>query len=223
MIKFIYVIAAFLFILSACEYDNYEPPTSKLSGRIVYEGTPVGVRHDVDVLQLYEPGWENFAPINVHVNQDGTFSSALFDGDYKLVLVPGNGPWANQLDSIDVQVRGSATIDIPVEPFFWIENETFNIEDNTLSASFDLKQIDQNSGLQFVSLFIGKTRFVGNRFKMKESRTGAAAVGDLNSPINLEMDLSDISQDYIFARIGVKTRGSAEFIFSPVQKLETTP
>lgn len=220
MFKFIYVIAAFIFILSACEYDNYEPPTSKLTGRIIYEDTPVGVRHDVDVLQLYEPGWDNLGPINVHVNQDGTFSSALFDGDYKLVLVPGNGPWANQQDSIDVQVRGSATIDVPVEPFFWIENETFNVEGTTLSASFDLQQLNENRRLGFVGLFIGKTRFVDNRFKMRVSRKRAAAVGDLNAPINLEMDLSDISRDYIFARIGVKTRGNSELLFTPVQKIQ---
>lgn len=220
MKKQLYVFAAFLLTLSACEYDNYEPPTSELTGRLVYQGEQVGVRHDIDVIQLYEPGWDNFAPINVTVNQDGTFSSLLFDGNYKLVLINGNGPWRNQPDTIDIQVSGSEIIDVPVEPFFMIRNETIELNDSTLTANFTLDHVVEDRELQFVSLFIGETLFVDNRFKKGEERLAAGDIEDLNEPITLSMDLSEVNKDYVFARIGVKAKGSSELHFSQVQKIE---
>jgi hypothetical protein len=219
MKKLLYIFAALVLALSACEYDNYDPPTSELTGRFVYEGEPVGVRHDVDVLQLYEPGWQNFAPMEVHVSQDGTFSSLLFDGDYKLVLIKGNGPWVDQPDTIDIHVRGSQTLDVAVEPFFMIRDEMMVlVNGNTLTASFNLDQIVEDSELEFVSLFVGKTRFVDNRFKMREERLGA--VEDLSETITLNMDLSGVNNDFVFARIGVKAKGSPELLFTQVQKIQ---
>lgn len=220
MKKQLYVFAAFLLTLSACEYDNYEPPTSELTGRLVYQGEQVGVRHDIDVIQLYEPGWDNFAPINVTVNQDGTFSSLLFDGSYKLVLINGNGPWLNQPDTIDIQVKGSQTIDVPVDPFFMIRNETIELNGSTLTANFTLDHVVEDRELEFVSLFIGETRFVDNRFKKGEEKLAAGNIEDLNEPITLSMDLSGVNKDFVFARIGVKAKGSSELHFSQVKKIE---
>lgn len=221
MKKLLYIFAAFVLALSACEYDNYDPPTSELTGRLVYEGEPVGVRHNVDVMQLYEPGWQNFAPMEVHVSQDGTFSSLLFDGDYKLVLIRGNGPWVDQPDTIDIQVRGSQTLDVAVEPFFMIRDEMMVlVNGNTLTANFNLDQIVEESELESVSLFVGKTRFVDNRFKMREERLAAGGIDDLSKTITLNMDLSGVDSDFVFARIGVKTKGSLELLFTQVKKIQ---
>lgn len=209
-----------LMIFSSCEYDNYDPPTSEFSGRLVFEGEAVGVRQGVNALRLFEPGWENFEPIGLNVKQDGTFSARLFDGHYQLVLIDGNGPWVNQADTINVHVNGMKEMDVIVEPFFMVRNENFQLESSTLKASFNVEQIAADSSLQFVSLFIGETTLVDNQFKANEVRLPSGEIENLNDTINLEMDLSEVDQDFIFARIGVKTKGNPELIFSKVKKIE---
>ncbi len=209
-----------LFVFTSCEYDNYEPPKSQLTGRIVYEGDPVNVRQGVNVFQLYEPGWENFEPIGLNVKQDGTFSAQLFNGDYQLVLINGNGPWTNQADTIDIHVEGQQELDVPVEPFFMIRNENFEVKASTLKASFNVEQIVNSKEVQFVSLFIGKTMLVDNRFNVNEERLPSGRIENLNETINLEMDLPEINQDFIFARIGVKTQGNPELIFSEIERID---
>ena len=209
-----------LLVFSSCEYDNYDPPTSQLTGRLVFEEGLVGVRQGLNVLQLYEPGWENFEPIGLNVKQDGTFSAHLFDGHYQLVLINGNGPWVNQADTINIQVKGMQELDVVVEPFFMIRNESFQLEASTLKATFNVEQIVGDSALQFVSLFIGETTLVDNQFNANEVRLPSGEIENLNETINLEMDLSEVDQDFIFARIGVKTMGNPELIFSKVKKIE---
>lgn len=209
-----------LFVFSSCEYDNYDPPTSKLTGKLVFEGEALGVRQGLNVLQLYEPGWENFEPIGLNVKQDGSFSAHLFDGHYQLVLINGNGPWVNQPDTINIQVKGIQELDVVVEPFFMIRNENFQLDASTLKASFNVEQIAADSELQFVSLFIGETKLVDNQFNANEKRLPSGEIENINETINLEMDLSEVGQDFIFARIGVKTKGNPELIFSKVKKIE---
>src|SRR5688572_1675939 len=81
--------------------DNREAPGSWLSGRVVFEGQPVGVRSNAVQLELWEPRYKDqlYGKIPVHIDQDGTFKASLFDGNYKLNLLPNNGPWVNSSDT----------------------------------------------------------------------------------------------------------------------------
>jgi len=209
-----------LLICASCDYDNYDPPKSELTGQLVFKGDPVGVRQGLNVMRLYEPGWENFEPIGLNVKQDGSFSATLFDGNYQLVLIKGNGPWADQADTINFQVKGSKTLDVQVQHFFMIRNEKFELIDSTLRSSFNLEHIVGNTNLQYVSLMIGETMLVDNQFKAREKRLPVGEIQDISQSINLELDLSDVKQDFVFARIGVKTQGNPELNFSKVQKIE---
>src|SRR4051812_34652244 len=93
-------------LIAACTKDNYDPPKSMLSGQVVYQGQPVGVRSNGVQLELWQPGYQFFTKIPIYVDQDGTFSAALFDGNYKLTRLKGNGPWADNTDTINVVVKG---------------------------------------------------------------------------------------------------------------------
>ena len=42
--KILFIAACVCFLLASCEYDNYDAPSAKLSGRVVYNDAPVGVR-----------------------------------------------------------------------------------------------------------------------------------------------------------------------------------
>ena len=73
-------VLSLLFI--ACGKDNYDEPTSTISGTVSYKGKPIGVRGTGEVvkLQLYQEGFQLKAPVQVYVGQDGSFKVKIFDG-----------------------------------------------------------------------------------------------------------------------------------------------
>jgi len=212
----------FLLIASAsCEKDNYAPPSSTLTGKVVYNDQPVGLRSGGVQLELWQPGYVLFTKIPVHVDQDGTFSVSVFDGDYRLSFLAGNGPWAVSRDSIMVNVKGSTAVEVPVRPYFIIRNQSVTREPGRLSSVFNLEKIDESRTLQFAGLYIGTTAVLDNINNKQKVEVQAAGISSLTAPIKIDATLSAAlaGRDYIFARIGVKTSGVNEMIFSPVVRI----
>ena len=129
-------------LLAACEKDNLKEPGSTLTGRIVYQGQPVGVRSAGVQFELWQRGFQLFTRIPLNIKQDGTFSATLFDGDYKLVRARGAGPWVDNADTIPVKVQGTASVDVPVEPYFIIKNEAFTRNGTTVTGTFQLQAVN---------------------------------------------------------------------------------
>lgn len=204
-----------------CTKDNYDAPTSSLSGQIVYEGKPVNVRGtgDAVVLQLYQHGYDFFNPITVYVGQDGTFTATLFDGEYLLVTRDGNGPWVNSRDSMQVAVKGNTKIELKVTPYFMISNENISLSGSQLSASCAISKIVSTADIANVTLLLNKTQFVDDIYNIYRS--------DLTNPVagtaSWNVDLSDNSEiakaKALFGRICVKATGADQGIYSPVIRL----
>jgi hypothetical protein len=242
----IYTTCAAWLLLAGCTKDNYKAPGFLLSGRVVYQGQPLGVRSPAVnssgstttggvQLELWQRGYQLFTKIPVYINQDGSFSASLFDGDYKLVRL-GGAPWQNNTDSIDVQVRGSMNIDVPVVPYFTINTPafTFNKADTTITGTFTATQVVTGRTLEAASLSVGSTQFV-DLINNLVSRNGSATPGTPasikvsinparypdNSQEVLRKKLAELLQKkYGYVRIGVKTNGVGESIYSTVQKLD---
>lgn len=227
-----YILVALGLIFTSCEEDNYDPPKSLLSGRVVYQNEAIGVRSPTVnsagdqtngvQLELWQPGYYFLQKIPVYVAQDGSFSAALFDGDYKLVLLGGSGPWVDNTDTINVQVRGATTVDVPVVPYYTINNQVFQRNGNNISASFNVDQVNSSRELEQVSLYIGTTTIVDVNNNNLIVNKAAADIADLNGSISLEASLPGTlsGREYVFARVGVKMVGVAERVYSPVQKIE---
>lgn len=207
-------------LMASCEFDNYEEPESVIEGRFVFNDQLVGVKSDLDVIRLYEDGWQKFTPITVSVKQDGTFRATLFDGDYKLALVAGNGPWENIADTLAFELKGSKVLDIPVEPFFWPSQEDYQLNGEALTASFDVDQVVEGREIEFVSFFIGRTALVDNLFNLKNVKLLPANIPDLDQRLSIDMDVSDVAQKFVYARVGIKTRGNQELVFTQAQKID---
>ena len=224
MKKLFYSLFFITIILSGCELDNYDPPKSELTGRLVFEGKGVGIRQAISVLQLTQPGFETQTPINVNVKQDGTFSALLFDGSYQLIRISGNGPWEPNTDAIEVTVKGPTKVDVEVKPFFSINNVNFTVENNVLKASCQLTNNVAGRQLERISLIIGKTTIVDDPTKLVPSpadplsfKTGTGL--NLAQPITLSQNLAVApisTTPYIFARIAVKVTGVPELLYSDV-------
>jgi len=207
--------------LAGCEKDNRTEPKSVLKGRVVFEGQPVGLRSNGVQLELWQYGYQLFTKIPVHIAQDGTFSASLFDGNYKLVRLRGNGPWTDNTDSIDIELRGSKEIDVPVNPYFVLKNDAYSKGEGKVSATFNVQQVAAGRTLERVNLYLGTTTIVDPSNNVATAQEVAANITDLTKPVTLTATIPAAlaSREYIYARVGVKTSGVGEMLFGMPQKI----
>lgn len=234
-IKIEYIILiAFCTLALSCKKDNYDPPSSTLSGRIVYQGEPIGVETFQVPYELYQFGFGKVGAIASSFAQDGTFSALLFDGDYKLIIPNGQGPFiwkktaSGAPDSVAITLRGSQTIDLEVTPFYMIRTPQFTaVGADSITATFKAEKIITDSAaaknIERVSFYINKTQFVsGNgdqRIAFKDL-SGSAIIDPNSITLGVKVPAIVPTQNYVFARIGIKIDGVEDMIFSPVQKVQ---
>lgn len=219
--KYIFLITIAAFVMTSCGLDNYDAPQSRLHGKITYNGETLGLRGTGEAvrLQLYQDGYALRDNINVYVGQDGTFEALLFDGEYKLVTRDKNGPWINTRDTIVVNLKNFTEINVPVTPYFTISNESITLSGSVLNATFNVTQIVNDAEVEYITLLVSKTTFVDDvsniaRNDFKDQDAGAK---------NLSMDMTDNtavnSAKALFARVGVRTVGADQSIYSKVFQL----
>ena len=209
-------------LLAACEKDNLKEPASTLTGRIVYQGQPLGVRSAGVQFELWQRGYQLFTKIPLNIKQDGSFSATLFDGNYKLVRARGAGPWIDNTDSIDVKVQGTAAIDVPVEPYFVIKNEAFTRNGTTVTGTFQLQAVNTSRTLELARIYIGPNLIVDQNNNFANAQILAAAIPNLAQTVTLNVTIPTTlaNESYIFARVGVKTTGVAELLYTAPQKIQ---
>jgi uncharacterized protein DUF3823 len=223
------IFALATFSLWSCKKDNYDPPKSTLAGRIVYKGTPIGVEYDRVPIQLYQYGFGAIGSINGTFDQDGSYSFLLFDGSYKLIIPNNQGPFKPKTkaggvpDSIDVQLNGQQTLDIEVEPYYMIRSPQLTIASGKVTGTFAVEKIitDVNAkDIESANLYINKTAFVSGADQVAQaSITGAAITNPASISLNVTVPSITPTQNYVFARIGVKIKDVEDLIFSPIVKL----
>ncbi|UJH90743.1 DUF3823 domain-containing protein [Antarcticibacterium sp. 1MA-6-2] len=207
--------------LGSCEIDNYDEPDALFSGQLTYQGEPVRVAADEVRFQLWQTGFGNEGPLDVHVAQDGSFSAVLFSGEYLLSLLSGEGPFQANTGEEQIIINGNTTMDIEVTPYYMISNAAYNVSGNVVEGSASLNQIITGEGgrnVERVTLYLNDAQFVSENSD-ENIAGGDANLEDLS---NLMMSVEipgDYDRNYIFARIGVKIEGVEDMLFSPVQKL----
>ena len=114
-------------------------------------------------------------------------------------------------------------MDIEVMPYYMIRNASLTAASGKVNGFCKLEKIitDANAkDIESVSLYINKTQFVdgGNNIGVRELR--GAALADLNN-LNMSVSIPTLvpTQNYVFARIGVKIAGVDDLIFTPVTKI----
>lgn len=207
--------------LAGCAKDNFDAPASVLQGRVIYQNQPVGVRSNGVQLELWQPGFQVYTKIPVYVAQDGSFEATLFDGDYKLVLLRGNGPWVDNSDTVRVFVRGNTQVDVPVQPYYTVSGEQYRKDANNLLATAKINGVVTTRAIERVTFYVGTTQFVDvNNNAGRVDLTGTA-LADLSKTLSFTLPLpTSLGKNYAYGRIGVKTAGVAELLYSPVQEIK---
>ncbi|HTE26033.1 DUF3823 domain-containing protein [Flavitalea sp.] len=219
--KIIYLLMILSTVALSCTKDNKSAPGATIKGTVKYGNIPVGVRSNGVQLELWQYGYQLFSKIPVHINQDGTFSASVFDGNYKLTVLRGNGPWADKTDSIDVSVNGSTNVDMVVEPYFVINNPTFQKSGNQVNATFTLQRINTSKPLELVRIYIGQTIITDQNNNAANAQKLAAVITDISQPVTLTATIpaSLLTKKNVFVRIGVKAVGVGELFYSQSQEL----
>lgn len=220
--NYILSIIIIVFAMSSCGLDNYDAPKSQLRGKITYNGEAVGLRGTGEAvqLQLYQDGYQLRDHISVYVGQDGAFEALLFDGEYKLVTRNQNGPWVNSRDTMTVNVKGFTEIELNVTPFFTISNENIILNGSVLNASFTVNQIVNTAVIDYVTLLLGKTSFVDDVSNFVRKDFGDQEAGNINLSTDLSGNNDLITAKTLFARVGVRTVGADQAIYSKVFRLK---
>lgn len=228
-----YILAAtFAVTLLSCEKDNYEAPKSQLSGRLLYNGEAIGLERNQVPFELYQYGFGLVGPIGSSFSQEGNYSALLFDGDYKLIIPNGQGPFmwkktaSGAPDSIAITLRGSQTQDLEVMPFYMIRNAQFTASGGKVTATFKAEKIvtDANAkDIERVELYLNKTQFVsrGGEDNMASTDMAGADIADMNNiTLSKEVPTFTPTQNYVYARVGIKIAGVEDRLYSPVQRIQ---
>ena len=156
----------------------------------------------------------------MYVNQDGTYSAVLFDGEYKLVRM-GNAPWERPTnDTILIEVHGNTVQDIPVTPYFVIKNASFTKNGSKVTAKFTVKKVSEGAALEDVRIYLGETFITDNNTNRASLSLGSNITLDQEITAEIDIPESLASEDYFFARVGVKSGQASEYCFTQSTKIE---
>jgi hypothetical protein len=229
-IKFHYIILGLLLATMGCKKDNYDAPASKLAGHLTYKGEAINVEYNQVPFEIYQPGFGKTGPIRGTFQQDGSYSTLLFNGNYKFTIPPNQGPFmwkelgSGKRDTLAIAVSGSQNLDIEVTPYYLIHNTKITGASKVVTAVFDLQKVitDANAkDIENVILYINKTQFVsaGDNQIASATLAGSAITSMTNVSMNIDVPTITPSQNYVFARVGLKVAGVEDLIFSSVVKV----
>jgi len=231
-LKYYYIILmALIWFSTSCKKDNYEAPSVTLKGRLVYNGEAINVEYNQVPFELYQPGFGKTGAIVGTFDQNGTYSTLLFAGNYKFIIPNGQGPFrwnenasTNRRDTLNVNLNGEQTVDLNVTPYYLIRNPQTTVSNRVVTTAFSINKIitDANArNIENVTLYINKTQFVSGADNIASATLAGSAITDLNN-LTLTVTAPTITptQNYIFVRIGLKIAGIEDMIFSPVQKIQ---
>lgn len=223
--------------LTSCEYDNYDAPSLELKGRLVYQGKPLEVGYGDVSFQLWEafPRYGGNTSVSVPLAQEGSFSSLLFKGDYKLIFAKGQGPFImppnESNDTIYFSMNGNKTMDIEVVPYYMFKDEveySYNKENNNVTVSFGLEQITGGTEkeVEFIRILYNSTQFIKNgdaNYYLGYNTTAwpKDQIKDFSRTFELkERPIQNPNQDHLYLRVAVKIRQVEDPLYSPVYKLQ---
>jgi len=226
----IFSIPSFLLVVAfvACKKDNYKEPSAQLSGQLQYKGEVINVERNQVPFQLYQYGYGKVGAINGTFAQDGTYGALLFNGNYKLLIPSGQGPflWKELApgvpDSMTVTMNGNQTLNIEVTPYYMIRNTQISAAGGKVTANFKADKIIQDANakdIERVSLYINTGQFVGTDNVAAADMAGSAIADPSNISLQVTVPSFTPTQNYVYARVGLKIANVEDMIFSPLMKV----
>jgi hypothetical protein len=110
-----------------------------------------------------------------------------------------------------------------VTPYYLIRTPQITAAGGKVTSNFKIEKIVTDStgkDIENVTLYVNKTQFVSGADNIVNEGIGGGSITDLNN-VTLSATIPSMvpTQNYVFARIGLKVAGVEDRIFSPVVKL----
>jgi hypothetical protein len=127
--------------------------------------------------------------MDIHLYMDGTFSAMVYSGEYDLQLADNTGPWVSDTTRIPVVINGDTQVDIPVRPYYTIEDENIvftppaagDTTGGRITATFRVGEHVATPLVDLVGLYISTTTFV-DRNRRDTSLRGSWTYPLINPP-----------------------------------------
>lgn len=227
-----YILIPFFAILFfSCKKDNYSQPGTYLTGAIMYNNDTIYVERNQVPYQLYQYGFGKVGQIgsNTTFEQNGSYSQVLFNGNYKMIIPNGQGPFlwkkdaSGNPDSLAITLNGNQSVNLNVTPYYMVRNAQITATAGKVTANFKAEKIITDSlaqDIERVSLYINKTQFVSGGDNIAYQDMAGSDITDPNN-ITLSVTVPQLttSQNYIYARVGIKIMNVEDMIFSPLMKI----
>lgn len=219
MKKLLFFIASLM--VCACGLDNYEAPSSLLTGKVTYNGEPLQLAHGDVRFNMYQDGYEKNGPITVSVASDGTFSALVFDGTYHLRNIDDNAPWTNDVPEVTVEVKGSTSCEVKVTPYFLLENASIALDGNEVKGICSVTQVALGHGAKQIFLAVGKTQFINDQSYSYLARKTVNTV-KVNGSHSFTLDIEDLlsTHECLYARIGLEVEGISKYIYTEAFRIK---
>jgi hypothetical protein len=238
-----------IFILTSCEYDNYDAPSISFTGRLTYNGQ--NFMYDGNpahnVLRIYQKGFGKMdTGVALQINETGSFSELLFAGDYWLTLNNQQYPFEFAefeshgtglgYDSVYLNIQSNTIKNIEITPYFIISDFNVAVEDNDIVFRCHVAKNEETNATPpnviFGRAYISTSSIVNSATKCTKSKRAVISnSGDIeisipvsgNAPSYRETYLHNY-RDYAYCRIAIELNGIQQYyLFSETKKLEGIP
>jgi hypothetical protein len=148
-----------------------------------------------------------------------------------MIIPIGQGPFVpltnskGTADTMLIDLRGSADLDVEVTPYWMIRNTQINSgEQDSIRSTFNLEQIatgDNARQIESATLYVSKTAFANPQTNVATASIAGGDIMDTNK-VSLVVKVPELQpiQNYVLASIGVKFVDVEDLIFSPTQKID---
>jgi hypothetical protein len=193
MKKIRFIILLSVLGLSACELDNYDRPAAGLSGKFIDSETNELVQQDIirgTVVELREHGYDQVAPQNLVVKNDGTYqNSLLFANTYTVEPKRGN---FIAVAPQEITLNGQTILDFKVIPYIRIREATIIKSGTKVIANFKLEQNLINN-IKKIGLYAHNNPSVGEPMRQAAAEQELNAVSDPNQTYTKSLICRQIS------------------------------
>ena len=126
----------------------------------------------------------------------------------------------NTRDTMVVNLKGSTQCEVKVTPYFTISGDAISLNGNTLSATCAINKVVATANIDRVMLLLSKTSFVDEVNNIARKDFSGMTAGNASLSMDLTGNANVASAKALYARIGVKTSGADQDIYSKVIKLK---
>ena len=250
MKKIKYLFIALLMVgFAACEYDNYDPPSITVSGKLVtadgknflYEGSK-GLLTAIQKGFGKEDGGTSF-----YVDHNGNYTQLLFAGEYWLTLQNNVYPFefkdfqplaAGGYDSIRIDLKSNYEKNFEVIPYYTFSDFTAAVEGSNVVLTAKIHKTKETTRIEvprtvFARGYLSTTQIVNGATPCVRSTRAviSAETGEIKVSVPLTGTGASYREvyknnfrDYAYCRVSIEVDGISEYyLFSDIIKIEGLP